>query len=47
MAHRGQYLLMVGLGRYKWYQSQTPGNVPMRRLSPEGGGHEAVCQQGG
>ena len=24
----------VGLGRYKWYQSQTPGDVPARRLVP-------------
>ena len=28
---------MVGLGCYKWYQSQTSGNVSARRLSPEGG----------
>ena len=34
---RGQYLLAVGLGGYKWYQSQTSGDVPVRRLSPEGG----------
>ena len=33
----GQYLLAVGLGRYKWYQSQTPNDVPRRRLSPKGG----------
>ena len=26
-----------GFGRYKWYQSQTPGDLPTRRLSPEGG----------
>ena len=32
-----QYLLAVGLGRYKWYQSQTPGDVPAKRLSPGGG----------
>ena len=43
---REQYLLAVGLSRYKWYQSQTPGDVPARRLSPEEGGHEVVCQQG-
>ena len=43
---RGQYLLAVGLGGYKWYQSQTPDDVSARRLSPEGGGHEVVCQQG-
>ena len=36
-AQREQYLLSVGLGRYKWYQSQTPGNVPARRLSPDEG----------
>ena len=36
-AQIGQYLLVVGLGRYKWYQSQTPGDVPARRLSPEEG----------
>ena len=34
-AQRGQYLLAVGLGCYKWYQSQTLGDVPMRKLSPE------------
>ena len=43
---RGQYLLVVGLGHYKWYQSQTRGDVSTRRLSPEGCGHEAVCWQG-
>ena len=32
----GQYLLAVNLGCYKWYQKQTPGNVPTGRLSPEG-----------
>ena len=37
---------MVGLGWYKWYQNQTPGDVSVRRLNPEGGGHEAMCQQG-
>ena len=26
----------VGLDGYKWYQSQTTGNVPVRRLSSEG-----------
>ena len=45
-AQRGQYLLAAGLSRYKWYQSQTRGDLPLRRLSPEGGGYEAVCQQG-
>ena len=35
-AQRGQYLLAVGLGRYKWYQSQILGNVQVRRLFPEG-----------
>ena len=39
---RGQYLIVVGLNRYKWYQSYTPGDVLSRRLSPKGGGHE-VC----
>ena len=34
---RGQYLLAAGLVRYKWYQSQTPGDVPTRRVSLEGG----------
>ena len=28
MGQRGQYLLAVGLGCYKWYQSQTPSSVP-------------------
>ena len=36
-AQREQYLLAVGLGRYKWYQSQIPGGVPARTLAPEGG----------
>ena len=45
-AQREQYLLVVGLDRYIWYQSPTPDDVSMRRLNPEGGGHEAVCQQG-
>ena len=27
----------MGLGYYKWYQSQTPGDVPARRLNLEGG----------
>ena len=38
----GQYLLAVGLGRYKWYQSQTLGNVPARS-SPEGGVDTRRC----
>ena len=29
---RGQYPLAVGLGCYKWYQSQTPGGVSSRTL---------------
>ena len=33
---RGQYLLVEGLGRYKWYQCQTLGDVPVRRLNPGG-----------
>ena len=40
------FLLAVGLNCYKWYQSQTPNDVLARRLSSEGGGHEAMCQQG-
>ena len=43
-AQRRQYLLVVGLGlgRYKWYQSQTPDYVPARRCAskdagPQGG----------
>jgi len=36
-AQRGQYLLVVGLGCYKWYQSQTPSCVPARTLGPRGG----------
>ena len=35
-AQRGQYLLAVDLGRYKWYQSQTPDDVPTFSLFPEG-----------
>ena len=27
----------MGLGRYIWYKSQTPSDVPIRRLSPEDG----------
>ena len=45
-AQRGQYLLVVSLGYYKWYQSQTPNDMLARRLNSKGGGHEAVCQQG-
>ena len=45
-AQRGQYRLVVGLDCYKWYQSQAPSDVSTRRLSPKGGGHEAVCLQG-
>ena len=36
-AYRGQYLLAVGLGRYKWYQSQTPDDVSAFLLFLEGG----------
>ena len=36
-AERGQYLLAVSLGCYKWYQRQTPGDVPAKRLSLERG----------
>ena len=35
---------MVGLCHYKWYQSQTPSDVPARRLFPEGGRYEVMCQ---
>ena len=42
---REKYLLAVGLDLYKSYQSQTLSDVPANRLSPEGSGHEAVCQQ--
>ena len=42
----GQYLLAVGLSCYKWYQIHTLSDVPAKRLSPEGGEHETVCQQG-
>ena len=43
-AQRGQYLLAMDLGRYKWYQSQTPDDVSAFSLFPEGGRHKAVCQ---
>ena len=42
-AQRGPDLLVVGLSCYKWYQSQTPGGVPARMLSSEGGGYRSVC----
>ncbi|KAG7032962.1 hypothetical protein SDJN02_07013, partial [Cucurbita argyrosperma subsp. argyrosperma] len=29
------------------HKSQTPGDMPVRRLSPEGDGHEVVCQSDG
>ena len=45
-AQRGQYLLAMSLGHYQWYQSQTPDDVSTKRLSPKGGGHEAMRQQG-
>ena len=32
-------MLVVGWGRYKWYLSQIPGDVPVRKLRPEGAGH--------
>ena len=35
-AQREQYLLAVGLGCYKWYQSQTSGDVPVKTLGPQG-----------
>ena len=35
-ACRRQYLLAVGLGCYKWYQSKKSGYVPTRRLSSKG-----------
>ena len=37
MGQSGQYFLAVGLGYYKWYQSQTPGGVLARTLGPQGG----------
>ena len=36
-AQRGQYLLAVNLGRYKWYQSQSPDDVSAFSLFHEGG----------
>ena len=36
-AQRRQYLLVMSLDCYKWYQIWTPGDVPERRLSPEWG----------
>ena len=36
-AQRRKYRLVVDLGRYKWYQSQTPDNVSAMRLFPKGG----------
>ena len=35
-AQRRQYLLVVGLSCYKWYQSQTPSGVPARTLAQRG-----------
>ena len=32
-----QYLLTVNLGRYKWYQSQSPDDVSAFSLFPERG----------
>ena len=45
-AQRGQYLLVVDLGCYKWYKNQTPGDVLVEGWAPKEGGHEAVCQWG-
>ena len=42
-AQREQYLLAMGQGRYKWYQSQTLDDVSAFSLFPEGGRHKAVC----
>ena len=39
----GQYLLVVDLGRYKWYQNQTLDYVRGSRLFPKWGRHETVC----
>ena len=36
-AQRGRYLITVDLGRYKWYQSQIPDDVPAFSLFFEGG----------
>ena len=36
-AQRGKYLLVVDLGHYKWYQSQTQDDVPAFSLFPKGG----------
>ena len=33
---RGQYLLAVDLGCYKWYQSQTPDDVSAFSVFPQG-----------
>ena len=35
-----------GLGLLQMISEPDIGDVPVRRLSPEGGGHKAVCQQG-
>ena len=35
----------MDLGRYKWYQSQTPDDVPAFSLFPEGGRHEACASK--
>ena len=41
----------LGLGPYKWYQSQTSNNVPVRMLTPKGGptslGERNECHEGG
>ena len=42
-AQRGQYLLVVGLDSYKWYQSQTSGDVLRGDCFPMGGRHKTVC----
>ena len=35
---RGQYLLAVGLGCYKWYQSPISGGVLVKTLAPKTSG---------
>ena len=44
---REQYLVAVGFGCYKWYQSQTLGDVPARRMFPKGDRHERCSPKGG
>ena len=33
MGQKGQYLLAMGFGCYKWYPSQTPSDVPAGMLT--------------